>query len=750
MLPIRCVSPRLAYPVAGLALIALIAGSVGGSPLPSSGVDTIQRLLKRSRTQYEPIPSLYPEERAALSVSQREAIEDLVRFRKQLREAADRLPSLGEVSRVLLLPEWQTNIRDIDSAVMSERADEAVSKPGDDEFARALASLMNGKAPKEDDESGGLSTSSIATATASAIKREVRTKLLNRFENNLRHFLRNGRPIDRIAAANLAGETMANARKQYELAREVSMSGKGGSQGTTSVPPKPAASSPFLRERLARLSQDLKRLTQDRDPEVCVAGVRALSDIEANPRITVEVFHAILKQRPQPDERVRRAAADALGHIMDIFSRQRANDQFAELRGTRLHSALDQLERVLPAAVVGLTDSDLTARRFSVEACQKVAAALHDLVTHQSPRSILTQFGPMMTAVQAALPVLGAVARGGEGAAANADVALLQGAVRRDACHVLETLVLATQQMDRYKRTGVPPPPDLEPPIDPGRDNKSKPLPSKNRRIQRSTGPLQWGAVKADPPPQTPVATLGRPVKLVVRPELHTTAFQAPKAVELPPPSPLGVNLRSTIDSMTKGLEDRDYRVRLAAIDVLETAGEAAEPAIPALVRALSDSNKFVRWAAARTLGKLHPRQAKTVVPGLVRLLNDREDLSVRITAALAIQRYGPDAKEAVPHLARVINRGNKEYIVAVIRALLGIGTDAQAALPSIAWILRERDLPSSVRVEAAKALGRFGPLAKGQLRVLREIMESDTDAEVRQAASNAVLAVDRPDVILK
>jgi hypothetical protein len=35
--------------------------------------------------------------------------------------------------------------------------------------------------------------------------------------------------------------------------------------------------------------------------------------------------------------------------------------------------------------------------------------------------------------------------------------------------------------------------------------------------------------------------------------------------------------------------------------------------------------------------------------------------------------------------------------------------------------------------------------LARGQLRTLRDIMENDPDAEVRHAASNAVLAVDRP-----
>jgi HEAT repeat protein len=206
--------------------------------------------------------------------------------------------------------------------------------------------------------------------------------------------------------------------------------------------------------------------------------------------------------------------------------------------------------------------------------------------------------------------------------------------------------------------------------------------------------------------------------------------------------------MAGTVQAMIAGLSDPDFRVRLVSIDVLEIRGGAAAPAIPALVRALRDPNKFVRWSAARTLGKLAPRQGEDVVPALLRMLDDREDMGVRITAAKAIKEYGkassPAVKQAVPVLARVINRGDKEYIIAVMETIQGIGTEAQGALPAVAWILRNRELPSNVRQVAARTLGRFGPLAVRQLKDLRAVMTSDPDDDLRKEASVAVLSIDR------
>src|SRR5208282_3852817 len=112
-----------------------------------------------------------------------------------------------------------------------------------------------------------------------------------------------------------------------------------------------------------------------------------------------------------------------------------------------------------------------------------------------------------------------------------------------------------------------------------------------------------------------------------------------------------------------------NLEARLAAVGALEMMGQAARPAVPALVRALGDPSPFMRWAAARTLGKLGPIDVSVTVPALVRLLCDR-DFDVVLAGATALARYGPAAKDAVPALARAIATSDAEARVAAIQAL--------------------------------------------------------------------------------
>ena len=73
-------------------------------------------------------------------------------------------------------------------------------------------------------------------------------------------------------------------------------------------------------------------------------------------------------------------------------------------------------------------------------------------------------------------------------------------------------------------------------------------------------------------------------------------------------------------------------------MDVLESLGTEAFPAINAMTQALHDPDIFVRWAAARTLGELvkmdaaktkfSAEQAQAAVAGTTALLSD-QDLGV-------------------------------------------------------------------------------------------------------------------------
>jgi HEAT repeat protein len=505
----------------------------------------------------------------------------------------------------------------------------------------------------------------------------------------------------------------------------------------------------YLRDRLRDLTGEVRRLTGDAEPQVQVAAVRALSNLERNSVDLVATLKPLLTSE-QTSVVTRRATAEALGHMLEVNTMQ--------MDKSRPQPFLEGVEQVLPVAVLGLADSDSEVRLASLETCQRAALILDDLASDKLAMERRPVFRPAMAAVDRALPAINRVARD------------RVPELRVIACHVLETMVLAAQKIRHVHEQPLPPPlpePSQSPAL-PGKEgdkNKGVSLPSsRNGRHASTSRPSQWAAGSGEarrslplPPPvprgddaAMPAVTLERPVKLPSQPrpassEVRPAAFVARQIDELPPPAPVNAGLQGTLKTMIADLSDPDYRVRLAAVDVLETLGERAEPAIPALVNALGDHNKFVRWASARTLGRLSPRRPSEVVPGVARLLNDREDPSVRITAAYALEQYGPDAKAAVPHLAHVINRGDKDYIIAILHTIQGIGTDAAPALPNVAWVLRDRAQPTSVRVEAAQTLGRFGALAKDQLPTLRDLMVNDPNEAVRNAASTAVLGVDRP-----
>jgi HEAT repeat protein len=191
-------------------------------------------------------------------------------------------------------------------------------------------------------------------------------------------------------------------------------------------------------------------------------------------------------------------------------------------------------------------------------------------------------------------------------------------------------------------------------------------------------------------------------------------------------------------------------------------------------VKSLSDPDRFVRWAAVRTLGRLAPREANLVVPAVARLLEDG-DLDVEVAAATALERYGPQATDAVTALAQRSTHGDAEIRIAAMRVLVAIGNDAAPALPSVArnlvtqlaGISADFDLlqpgrttpgaeraalsaaatllgapqPARIRVTAAETLGRFGKLAAAAAPVLQQAL-SDIDPDVRRAASEALLKI--------
>jgi HEAT repeat protein len=168
---------------------------------------------------------------------------------------------------------------------------------------------------------------------------------------------------------------------------------------------------------------------------------------------------------------------------------------------------------------------------------------------------------------------------------------------------------------------------------------------------------------------------------------------------------PLLDALGAPMATLATGAYHPDVHVRLAVIDILESLGPAAAPAARALVRALTDPDRFVRWAAARTVGKIAPAEAELVVPGLARLLGD-PDLDVRLAAAAALERYGPAATTAIPALIGAVKAQDAEFRLSAIRALRSIGLEARPAIPALNAAASDPD--PRVRQLAVELLGKL------------------------------------------
>jgi HEAT repeat protein len=215
-----------------------------------------------------------------------------------------------------------------------------------------------------------------------------------------------------------------------------------------------------------------------------------------------------------------------------------------------------------------------------------------------------------------------------------------------------------------------------------------------------------------------------------------------PKKSELPLAEPRAERavldgVLKAVPALKKSLADDEVRVRLAALYVLETLGDAAAPAVEEVAKALKDKNGFVRWGAARVLNNMAPQAPDKAVPALVGALKD-DNKTVRLTAVNALRRYGPKALEAVEPLGVAVGDAEPHMRLGAINALAAIGERAGSQAGVLIRALKDDKTPE-VRAAAAKALGRLRSLSNEKVKALRYALR-DPDAAVRQAASDALL----------
>jgi HEAT repeat protein len=181
--------------------------------------------------------------------------------------------------------------------------------------------------------------------------------------------------------------------------------------------------------------------------------------------------------------------------------------------------------------------------------------------------------------------------------------------------------------------------------------------------------------------------------------------------------------------------------VRARAVNALDKMGEAAAPAGPDLVAALSDGDSLVRSAAARVIGNL-ASDVPGAVPALVGLFPDRE-------AMRAVGRFKQDAAEAVPKLTELLAHVDPAVRRQAVRTLGRVGRPALSALPALIELVT-KDPEPGVREFAAAVLGEFdvinrdsSPVHPGAVEILPTLVTALKDPEPK-VRLEAVLSLGR------
>jgi len=193
------------------------------------------------------------------------------------------------------------------------------------------------------------------------------------------------------------------------------------------------------------------------------------------------------------------------------------------------------------------------------------------------------------------------------------------------------------------------------------------------------------------------------------------------------------------VTALADRLEDKDTLVRYAAAKALGKMGSDAHDAIPSLVRALGQD--YVGIAASKALYQIGPQ----AVPPLVQVIsNPNEPAHFRITALETLARFGPEARPAVPYIVNSLRSPSisVKMMMPFGYTLGAMGNQGREAAPALLALCDHSE--NLIRLEAARTLGKIGPLKasevhslarslKEEVMVLRGIVRKEWDAQRRK-----------------
>jgi len=143
------------------------------------------------------------------------------------------------------------------------------------------------------------------------------------------------------------------------------------------------------------------------------------------------------------------------------------------------------------------------------------------------------------------------------------------------------------------------------------------------------------------------------------------------------------------ISQWMNDLESNDASVRIWAIRKLRNSISLADIIVPALIKRIQDSDKYVRYAAVEALESVEADEM--IILALTEALKDTYK-NTRMAAARALTRFGTTAILAVPALTESLKDTDKYVRAAAVEALGKIGMNATSAVPTLISMLTDTE----------------------------------------------------------